>query len=160
MPFRRRIEKKTNYRKRLALLKSGLPRIVIRKSLNYVNVQMVNYEPYGDKVIFAFSSKSLKKFGWSKNCSNTPAAYLVGFLFGMEAKKRNLLKAVVDFGLQRSTKGNLLYAVIAGLKDAGLDINVDSNMLPSDERIKGKHISDDIENEFQEVKKKIQESYQ
>ena len=159
MPFRRRAEKKTNYRKRLALLKPGLPRVVVRKSLSYISIQMVEYEADGDKTLFSFLSKVLKNFGWTRSCSNTPAAYLTGFLFGLEAKKRGKTKAIVDFGLQRSTKGNKLYAAIAGMKHAGLEINVGAEMLPSEERIKGKHVSDDIEKEFEEVKRKIQDCY-
>ena len=44
VPFRRRREAKTNYRHRLKLLKSGLPRAVVRKSLKHTTVQFIKYD--------------------------------------------------------------------------------------------------------------------
>ena len=62
--FRRRREGKTNYKKRLALVKSGLPKLVVRKSNRYIVCQLIQFDPRGDKVLLHVNSKQLEKFGW------------------------------------------------------------------------------------------------
>ena len=51
VPFRRRREGKTDYRKRLKLLLSRKPRLVVRKSLNNIIAQIVEYDEKGDRVV-------------------------------------------------------------------------------------------------------------
>ena len=98
--LRRKREGLTNYKKRLNLLKSNDIRLVIRKSLNNLNIQLIQFNPNGDKVLVSANSKELSKhFGW-KGSFNTSAAYLTGFLAGLRAKNNKISKAVVDFGLQ------------------------------------------------------------
>ena len=53
---RRRREGKTDYRKRLCLLRSGKTRLVVRKSLKNTQIQFVQYKEDGDKIILAASS--------------------------------------------------------------------------------------------------------
>ncbi|MEM4756409.1 MAG: hypothetical protein QW594_04745, partial [Candidatus Woesearchaeota archaeon] len=48
--FRRRRSGKTNYTKRLGLLKSGKPRLVVRKTNTAFIVQLVKHQPNGDQV--------------------------------------------------------------------------------------------------------------
>ncbi len=57
---RRRLETKTDYKARLALLKSEKPRLVIRKSNRYILAQIVLSEIAQDKILFRVSSKDLK----------------------------------------------------------------------------------------------------
>jgi len=152
--FKRRIEKKTYYKKRLALLKSGKVRLVIRKSLSNISVQFVNFKPEGDETIASAVSAELKKFGWNRS-GNIPAAYLTGLLAGKKAKEKNVTEAVLDFGLQTSTKGSRIYAALKGALDAGINIPHSKDILPSDDRIRGKHISEEISKQFDDVKKKI-----
>ena len=64
IPFRRKREGKTNYKKRIAFLTSEKPRLVIRKSLKNITAQIVIYEPKGDKVIASACSAELTKLGW------------------------------------------------------------------------------------------------
>ena len=52
-PFRRRAEGKTNYHKRLKLLKSKKLRAVIRASNNHITVQIVQSKLGGDKIIIS-----------------------------------------------------------------------------------------------------------
>lgn len=52
VPFRRRREGKTNYHKRLKLLKSKKPRLVVRKTLNHHIAQIVVYDPKETKRSF------------------------------------------------------------------------------------------------------------
>ena len=152
--FKRRKEKKTNYIKRLALLKSEKTRLVIRKSLSNISIQFINFKPSGDETIASASSKELKKIGWSK-CGNIPAAYLTGLLAGKKAREKNIKEAVLDLGLQTSTKGSRLYAALKGVLDAGIIIPHSKEILPSEERIKGKHISEEVSKQFEDIKSKI-----
>ena len=64
MPFRRRREGKTNYKKRLKLLLSKKPRLVVRKSLKYIRAQIVEFDKKGDKTLASAFSRELKKLGW------------------------------------------------------------------------------------------------
>lgn len=152
--FKRRIKKKTNYRKRLSLLKSEKTRLVIRKSLSNISVQFINFKSDGDETITSAVSTELKKFGWTR-CGNIPAAYLTGLLAGKKAKDKNIKEAVLDIGLQTSTKGSRLYAALKGVLDSGINVPYLKDILPSEDRIKGKHISEEIEKQFEDVKKKI-----
>ncbi len=141
MPFRRRREGKTNYRKRLALLKSGKHRLVVRKSLKYITVQIIGYDEVGDRTVVSVSSKQLRSFGWQFSCDNIPAAYLTGMLIAKKAGEKKIKEVVLDTGLYTSTKGSRIYAVVKGVRDGGLQINVDEKMFPSEDRIAGKHIA-------------------
>ena len=142
VPYRRKREAKTNYKKRLALLKSGQSRLVIRKSSNMIITQLITYHPDGDKVVVAVTSSELKKQGWNCHKANIPSAYLTGLLLGVKAKKAKVDKAVLDLGLQIPIKGGRLFAALKGAVDAGLDVTHSPAALPSDERVSGKHISD------------------
>lgn len=138
--MRRRREGKTNYLKRLVLLKSGKRRLVIRKSLRYMTAQLVEYSANGDKIIASASSKELEKYGYKFSKSNLVAAYLTGLLIGKKSKKKGISEAVVDIGLYQSTKGSKLYATVKGAIDAGMNIPCSPEILPKEERIKGMHI--------------------
>ncbi len=72
--------KRTNYRKRLELLKSGIPRLVVRKTDNSVIAHVVEFGESGDKTIAMVRGTDLKKFGWELSSKNSPASYLVGYL--------------------------------------------------------------------------------
>lgn len=153
--FRRRREGKTDYRYRLRLLKSRLPRAVVRKSLNNTIIQFVEYDPKGDKILATASTLELKKFGWDASNSTTPAAYLVGLLAGKRAAKKEISKAVLDVGLQKPTKGSKLFASLKGIVDAGVAVPHDESILPSEERLNGKHLDENLAVKFEEVKNKI-----
>ncbi len=136
--FRRKREGATNYRKRLKILISNKPRLVIRKSLKNIQAAIVVYDKKGDIVKVSCHSSNLKKFGWVYGTGNLPAAYLVGFLLGKRAKKIN--DAILDMGLNKSVRVSRIYAVLAGALDAGLKVLYNKEILPSKERIMGKHI--------------------
>jgi large subunit ribosomal protein L18 len=160
VPHRRRREGKTNYRKRLKLLLSKKPRLVVRKSLKHIRAQIVEYSPEGDKTIVSATSEELKKFGWKFPTGNVPAAYLVGLLIGKRSKNKKIREAILDIGLQKSTKGSRLYAVVKGALDAGLEVPCDKEILPKEERLKGLHIArmkklENLPKNFEEVKERI-----
>lgn len=141
LDFRRKRKGLTDYRKRLRILSSNRPRLVIRKSLKGIQASIVTYGEKGDIVKASVHSSRLKGFGWDYNPANLPAAYLVGYLLGKKAKKAKLDNAVADIGLHKSVKGSKIYAVIAGAVDAGLDIPHKKEVLPSKDRILGAHIA-------------------
>lgn len=160
VPFKRRAEKKTNYAKRLALVKSGLPRLVVRKSNRHVFAQLIEFSKNGDKTISSASSKELKKLGWALALKNIPSAYLTGLIVGVKAKKKNVKKAVLDIGFRTPVHGSIPFAALKGAIDAGIELNFNPEALPSPERISGKHISEHSKNSnvlkvFEDVKKKI-----
>jgi len=155
MQFKRRRLGKTDYQRRFRLLSSDKPRLVVRRSLNYITVQIVKADKKGDVILAGLTSKQLKKFNWKFACDNLPAAYLTGLLIGKLSLKRKINEAILDSGLYQSTKGNRIYATVKGAVDAGLNISIGEDVLPSEERIKGKHISDTVEKEFDNVKEKI-----
>jgi large subunit ribosomal protein L18 len=150
--YRRRREGKTDYKARLALLKSGLPRIVVRKTNCYIIMQLVISKEAQDYVIASANSKELLSYGWPPHLRGSlksiPAAYLTGFLLyskikGRESSKQ-IKKVILDAGLNRSTKGSRIYAAIKGLKDCGFDIACSDEMFPDAERINAKHMKREI----------------
>ncbi len=140
--FRRRRDKKTNYKKRFALLKSDLPRIVFRRSNKRVILQVIEFNRKGDKVLVDCNSNELNKFEWPLNKRNTPSAYLTGFLCGLKAKKKGLTEGVFDIGMRTPVLGSMPFAALKGLTDAGLKVPHDASSFPQNDRINGKHLSD------------------
>jgi len=98
--YRRKAEGKTDYRRRLKLLISGIPRLVIRRTNKNMIVQVVEYSDDGDHVLLTANSSELKKLGWKHATANLPAAYLTGMLAAKKAKEKKVKKAIVDLGLQ------------------------------------------------------------
>jgi large subunit ribosomal protein L18 len=138
VPFRRRREKATDYRKRLALVKSGKPRMVVRRSNRHVLVQLVEFAPSGDRVAVTVSSRGLKKFKWAPR-RNLPTAYLAGFYAGVLAKKAGMEEFVLDIGLVSPIVGGLPFAAQKGAVDAGLRSPHGEGIVDA-ERVKGAHI--------------------
>ena len=160
MPFKRRREGKTDYQKRLQLLKSSQPRLVVRRTLKYITAQVTEFDKRGDKILTAATSWELKKIGWNFACDNLPAAYLTGLLLGKRSLDKKINNIALDSGLYPSVKSSRIYAVVKGAKDMGLIIPVDEEILPSEERIKGGHIATNekfknLPSEFGKVKEKI-----
>lgn len=140
--YKRERERRTNYKKRLAILKSGKTRLVVRKSLKNIVAQLIEFHPEGDKTVLAVSSRELLKHGWKASKSNIPAAYLTGLLLGKKAQEKKIKQAVLDIGMQPCVKWSRIFAVVKGAVDAGLDIPHSDEVLPKEDRISGKHISD------------------
>ena len=57
---RRRNQAKTDYKARLAFLKSEKPRLVVRKSNKYILAQIVSSDIAQDKVLLTISSKDFR----------------------------------------------------------------------------------------------------
>jgi large subunit ribosomal protein L18 len=141
MKPRRRRAGLTDYRKRLKLVKSGLERLVVRRTNRRIIAMLVKSKAGGDETLVSATSDVLSKFGWKASFKSIPAAYLTGFLLGKKALENGIEKAIVDFGVHRSVKGSRLYAVVKGVLDAGVEVPVDEEMLVPEERLYGEHIS-------------------
>jgi len=145
--FRRRREKKTDYKLRMKLLKSGKKRIVIRKTNRYIIIQAVESNEARDKILAGVSSRELVKEGWDKTGSlkSIPAAYLTGLLAAKRIKEKKIREEfILDIGMIINKKGGRMYAAAKGLIDGGIKINVSKDVFPSEERIRGEHLKADI----------------
>jgi len=160
MIYKRKSNKKTNYKKRLKYLVSRKPRLVIRKSNKRIYAQIIDYSPEGDKTIVATTSEQLLKLGYKGTTKSTPSAYLTGLLIAKKAKEKSIKTAVPDIGFHHITKASLIFALIKGAQEGGLDIKINDKILPDDKRIKGEHIAafgknKDISKNFEEIKDKL-----
>jgi large subunit ribosomal protein L18 len=139
--YRRKRVGKTDYKTRLKLLSGGQKRLVIRRSLKNIWMQIIEFSPAGDKVLVSAHSHEIKKLGWKGGLNNLPAAYLCGLLLGKKAKAKKITSAVLDIGLSVSVKGTVWYAALKGVVDAGVSVPHAKEVLPDDKRIKGEHIA-------------------
>ncbi len=171
--LKRRRNEKTDYYKRKNLLKSGKPRLVIRKSENHFIAQIIEYDREGDEIIAGTHSKTLKNYGWKASTSNTPSAYLTGYLCGLKGLSKKIKEVIPDIGLNPVTIGSNIFAALKGAKDAGLEVPIGEEVVPSEERIRGEHIANyadegnfskyeergldpsNLPNHFEETKKEI-----
>jgi len=139
---RRRLENKTNYNRRLGLLKSNSLRLVIRKTNKYLILQVIESKDSEDKVLYCASTKDLLKLGWPEakagSLKSITASYLAGLLLGKKAKDVKG-RLVLDLGLIPNTKGSRVYAAVKGIADAGIKINYDEKVIPPKESIEGKN---------------------
>ena len=132
--FRRRLSATTDYRRRLRLLKSGMPRAVVRVSNTRTTAQITTYHADGDLVAATMTGGDLvSRFGWPADLSkkSVPASYLVGFALGKAALAAGHEEAVLDIGLAASTPGNRVYAALRGMVDAGLEVPHGEDARPS-----------------------------
>jgi len=140
-PLKRRLQFRTDYRRRKRLLLSGLPRFVVRRTGKNIIIQVVEARLEGDHVLVSAHSRELARdFGWLGDRNNTPAAYLTGLLAGLKCLKAGITKAVLDAGIFKPTRGGRIAAALKGGLDAGLDIPHGEEILPDEDRICGKHI--------------------
>jgi len=149
--LKRKRNLKTDYKKRLELIKSNKIRLVIRRSSKTILTQLTKYEIKGDKTLLLIKSQELKKLGWKNSTRNIQAAYLTGLLLGTKAKKLKIDNAIADLGLQKLTKNSVIYAALHGVIDSGLKVPHNKKILLPKEKINKK----ETEKEFDEVKNKI-----
>ncbi len=155
--FRRRRENRTDYYRRRRLLASKEVRAVVRRSNRNISVQFAEFGMNGDSIIAAASTRELKSYGWEYSCSSIPAAYLVGYMAGKRALKEEIEYAVLDIGMQKVKHGGVLFAVAAGMCDAGLEVPHGEDVLPDEDRLLGKHIDEGIEAAVESIKQKLED---
>ncbi len=150
---KRKRQGKTDYKARFGFLKSNLPRVTIRKTNKYINIQYIKSENAKDNVILNVSSKELLKNGWPKEARGSlksiPAAYITGFIAGKEINEKDKNpKVLLDIGLQRNIHGSRIYSALKGIVDAGVNISYDKKCFPSNERIEGKNLNKNVQEAF------------
>ena len=135
----RRRQSLTNYKRRIALLKGGSPRIVVRKSNRGIVVQIVAYKQDGDAVLASANSRELGKLGWPSR-ANIPTAYLTGLL--LASKVKGLAKQAVhlDIGLYKPVKSSVVFAAARGAADGGVEVA--NSIKFDDKRLRGEHIAE------------------
>ncbi|MDD5022825.1 MAG: 50S ribosomal protein L18 [Candidatus ainarchaeum sp.] len=152
VPFRRRREYSTDYKKRLAMVKSGKVRMIIRKTNKDVKVQFVEFKSAGDNTIAVVDRRVLsKKYGWNSK-RNSYTAYVAGMVCAKMALEKGVKEFIVDLGLQKASKGSILFAAVQGAVDAGLQTNYDVEMVPKD---KINNVKEEYRQKFEEIKKSI-----
>jgi len=119
------------------------PFVSVHITGKYIYSQILKPTATGDLTIATASSRDLvKKFGWKGSTKNLPGAYLTGYYLGRLAGEKNLKEVIVYSGVGRFVHGSRIASLINGVKDAGLEINVNEESLPDEKRISGKHIAD------------------
>lgn len=157
--MRRRREGRTNYQRRLKMVLSGKPRLVIRSTLKTMIVQIAEAKIDGDIIIAAADSKELKKkFDWKYNPGNMPSAYLTGYLCGLRATKTDVKTCILDIGIMIH-KNRVLSAFRGFLDASGIEVPYKDKFFKKanlDGRINGEH----IENYAKMLSKDDKETYE
>tara|TARA_Y100000310_G_scaffold318557_1_gene372808 strand:- start:7 stop:537 length:531 start_codon:yes stop_codon:yes gene_type:complete len=139
--FRRKREKRTDYKKRLRLLMSRKPRLVVRITNTKIIAHIAKFEAKGDKNMVGLDSTYLHKKGWKYSLKNTPAAYLTGYALGKKAVATGITEAILDTGLKQPEQKGKIYAFLKGALEAGLQMPHDPSVLPGEKRLTGQHIA-------------------
>lgn len=105
----------------------------------------------GDKVIAFAHSRYLVSKGWKGSRKNIPAAYLTGYVAGKKALGKGAKNAILYSGTKKYTQR--MAAALKGVVDAGLEIPANSETFPSEQRIKGEHLS--VKNDINQIKSTI-----
>lgn len=156
VPFRRRREGRTDYYVRRKLLTGREVRAVLRRSNRNVSIQFAEFGMEGDRILATASTKDLRAMGWEHSCSSIPAAYLAGYLAGKRAVAQGIEYAVLDLGMQNPRAGGVLFAAVAGMCDAGIEIPHGEDVFPSEDRLRGEHIGDGLGSAVDSMKEKME----
>jgi len=156
VPMKRRRKNLTDYRSRKALIASGLPRLIVRKSNRHIRVQIADYFDSGDRIVASAFSKELARLGWEGSFDCTPAGYLTGLMAGLRCKAAGIEEAVLDIGRHVPAKGSVVFAALKGVLDAGVSVPHSDEVLPTEDRISGKHLSEKVQAKFSELRSKLQ----
>lgn len=155
--MKRRRDGITNYHKRLKLLKSGVPRLVVRPSNKGITAQIVEYSGQGDLIKCTVNERTLKKLGLEVSGNTVPVSYLVGYAVGILSKKKGVEESILDTGRYNIVKGGRISAVLNGFVDAGAEIPHDDSIFPDKDRLNGKHLKNPVGKKLDEYKKLLEE---
>ena len=159
--YRRRSAGKTDYRRRLRLLKSGTARAIVRVSNTQVTCQLANYTKEGDQIVASFTGAELQSHGYPNDASkkSIPACYLAGYGLAKKAISNGISEAILDIGLSASSAGSRTFSALNGMIDGGLKIPHGEDILPSEDRVNGAHISDSLLKIVDKTKKTIEGAF-
>jgi len=157
--FKRRRNGKPDYRRRLRMLRGGIPSAVVRVSNTQVTCQLVEFGRDGDRVLASITGKGIAdKYGWPSDASgkSVPACYVAGYALAKSAMADGHDEAILDIGLAASSSGSRVFAALRGMVDAGLDVPHGEGVLPDDDRINGTHIDESVAAAVEAAKKAIE----
>ena len=156
--FKRRRSGRTDYRRRLRMLRGGAPRAVVRVSNPQVTCQLVEFGMGGDSIVASVNGNTLVKHGWPAGASrkSVPACYIAGYALAKSAIAAGHDSAILDIGLASSSPGGRVFAALRGMVDAGLDVPHGADVLPDDDRVNGTLIDDSIAAAVESTKKAIE----
>lgn len=140
LPFRRERSGQTDYRQRRELIKGRTPMAVFRRSNRALTLQVVTFDPKGDRTVVSVRSPELKSAGFGGSAKSTTAAYLSGHLLALRAKAAGIERSILHLGRHASTRGSRLYAALRGAREGGLDIPADEEVFPGDDRLDGEAV--------------------
>lgn len=138
--FRRIRERKTNYRKREKLLIGKKDFVTVNVSDQNISAQLIRPDILGDKVMASVHSNELLSYGWKGSRKNIPSCYLVGLLLGKKCIQKKITSAILYIGKRHFT--TKIAACLKGLSEAGLEMPISEEVLPSEDRIQGNHIAE------------------
>ncbi len=131
--------KKTNYRKRKAVLISRRNFITIKTSNENIHCQLIKPNLKGDMVLNFSNSKELAKYGWRGASNNLSASFLVGLLMGKKMISKNNDSAILYTGKTSFT--SKIAACLKGVASAGVKIPLSEESMPDENRINGTHVA-------------------
>lgn len=140
LTLKRNRQRKTNYRKRAALLLSRSSFIVAKISDQNISSQVLKPTINGDIVICSAHSRELRKYGWKGSMNSLPACFLTGFLLGKKSVANATNNAILYTGTDSFT--SRVAACLKGIVAAGVNVPVSQENLSIDDRINGKHIAE------------------
>ena len=141
------------------MLRGGVPRAVVRVSNTQVTCQLVSFDTGGDRVLASVTGKTLvNEHKWPSDASrkSVPACYLAGMALAKSALAAGHSEAILDIGLAAASRGSRAFAALRGMVECGLEIPHSEEVLPSDDRVSGSHIDDDLAKAVEATKKSIQ----
>jgi large subunit ribosomal protein L18 len=136
--FRRRRMGATDYRARRKIITSSAPLLAVRVSSKNVSAQFIRPKTEGDQVLSAAHSRNLRPLGWKGSPKSIPACYLLGLLAGKRAKGQGVDRAFLYNGLSLFVNGSRVAALVKGVKDAGVNVPISDEAIPSEDRLSGK----------------------
>jgi large subunit ribosomal protein L18 len=120
MKFKRRRLGLTNYKRRLALVKGDMDRVVVRRTNKRIIGQVVSYQEKGDVIKACADSNDLvKAYGWPSR-PNRPTAYLTGMLLAKKSKSKE--EVVLDIGVVAPVRNSIPFIFAKGCIDGGLKL--------------------------------------
>ena len=136
--YRRRRMGVTDYRARKKIITSAVP-LAVRILSKNVSAQFIKPKVGRDQVLSSGRhSRNLVKLGWKGSPKSVPACYLLGLLAGKRAKGNGVEKAYLYNGVSPFVGGSRISALVKGVRDAGVDIPMSDDAVPSEDRISGK----------------------
>jgi large subunit ribosomal protein L18 len=131
--------RKTNYRKRKAVLISRRNFITIKTTNENIHCQLIKPNVNGDIALTFSNSKELAKYGWKGASNNLSASFLVGLLMGKKMISRNHDSAILYTGKTPFT--SKVAACLKGVASAGVNIPLSEEAMPDENRINGTHVA-------------------